>query len=150
MYAKGVTCNNWHKPHTALPRDTGNGLCMQYYLQTGNHGFPTLLLKPYHIHRITCMNRAVKARNARTAMVVDRPSDHSLRIPRREVSVETRGPETCTDCHRTQTASWGVIAVERRIPKAPTVDRYLLPDPGTCLAVRTSWPPSATMRRLQA
>jgi predicted CXXCH cytochrome family protein len=123
MYAKGVTCNNCHEPHTAELRDTGNGLCTQCHSGAGNPDFPTLSLKSYddpshHFHEAGSEGAQCKSCHMieRDYMVVDGRRDHSFRIPRPDLSLETRGPDACTDCHSDQTASWAATAIENWYP----------------------------------
>lgn len=50
---------------------------------------------------------------ARTYMVVDPRRDHSLRVPRPDVSVAIGTPNACTGCHRDQPATWAAAAIDR-------------------------------------
>ena len=42
-----------------------------------------------------------------TYMVVDPRRDHSLRIPRPDLSDKTGAPNACTQCHEDKTNGWG-------------------------------------------
>jgi tetratricopeptide (TPR) repeat protein len=46
-------------------------------------------------------------------MVVDRRHDHSLRIPRPDLSVKLGTPNACNDCHTDKSADWAASAIER-------------------------------------
>jgi len=46
-----------------------------------------------------------------TYMGVDKRRDHSIRIPRPDLSVTTGVPNACTQCHVAQDASWAVSAL---------------------------------------
>lgn len=123
MYAKGVTCNNCHEPHSAERRVEGNGLCTQCHSEAGNADFPTLALKAYddpshHFHEIGTEGAQCKSCHMieRDYMVVDGRRDHSFRIPRPDLSIETRSPNACNDCHSDQTAAWAATAVEGWFP----------------------------------
>lgn len=123
MYAKGVTCNNCHEPHSAQRRVEGNGLCTQCHSEAGNPDFPTLALKTYddpshHFHEVGTEGAQCKSCHMieRNYMVVDGRRDHSFRIPRPDLSIETRSPNACTDCHADQTATWAATAVEGWFP----------------------------------
>jgi tetratricopeptide (TPR) repeat protein len=48
---------------------------------------------------------------AKDYMVVDPRRDHSLRIPRPDLSVKLGTPNACTGCHTDQTARWAADAV---------------------------------------
>jgi tetratricopeptide (TPR) repeat protein len=50
---------------------------------------------------------------ARTYMVVDSRHDHSLRVPRPDLSVKYGTPNACTDCHTDKPAHWAADAVVR-------------------------------------
>jgi predicted CXXCH cytochrome family protein len=125
MYAKGVTCNNCHEPHAARLRDTGNGLCTQCHSEAGNPTFPSLTLKSYddpshHFHEVG--SEGAQCKNChmieRTYMGVDGRRDHSFRIPRPDLSAETRGPDACTDCHTEKTAAWASEKIEEWYPES--------------------------------
>ena len=47
-----------------------------------------------------------------TYMVVDRRHDHSLRIPRPDLSVKLGTPNACNDCHTDKSAEWAAAAIE--------------------------------------
>jgi len=49
----------------------------------------------------------------RTYMVIDRRHDHSLRIPRPDLSARLGTPNACNDCHADKAADWAAAAVER-------------------------------------
>lgn len=118
MYAQGVTCSNCHDPHSAKLRAEGNGLCTQCHSEAGNPEFPTLALQSYddpshHFHPIGSEGAQCKSCHMieRDYMVVDGRRDHSFRIPRPDLSLETGSPNACTDCHSDQTAAWAAEAV---------------------------------------
>ena len=48
----------------------------------------------------------------RTYMVVDPRHDHSLRIPRPDLSVKFGTPNACNDCHTDKSAEWAASAIE--------------------------------------
>ena len=126
MYAEGVTCANCHEPHSASLRVEGNGLCTQCHSSAGNTEFPTLSLKDYddpshHFHEKGSEGAQCKSCHMieRDYMVVDGRRDHSFRIPRPDLSIATRSPNACTDCHSDQTAAWAAEAVEAWYPDSP-------------------------------
>ncbi|MEP2715140.1 multiheme c-type cytochrome [Pseudophaeobacter sp.] len=123
MYANGVTCSNCHNPHTAKLKIEGNGLCTQCHSPGGNPDFPSLTQKAYddpsHSFHPTGSEGA-QCKNChmieRIYMGVDGRRDHSFRIPRPDLSVETRAPNACTDCHTEQTAKWAADTVADWFP----------------------------------
>lgn len=46
-------------------------------------------------------------------MVVDSRHDHSLRVPRPDLSVKNGTPNACDDCHTDKPARWAADAVDR-------------------------------------
>src|SRR5260370_17105476 len=48
----------------------------------------------------------------RTYMVVDRRHDHSLRVPRPDLSARLGTPNACNDCHADKSAQWAASAIE--------------------------------------
>ena len=47
-----------------------------------------------------------------TYMVVDQRHDHSLRVPRPDLSVKLGTPNACNDCHKDKSAHWAATAIE--------------------------------------
>ncbi|MEE4187820.1 MAG: multiheme c-type cytochrome [Roseobacter sp.] len=131
MYAQGVTCSNCHQPHTAELLVEGNGLCTQCHSTAGNTEFPTLSLKLYddpshHFHEVGSAGAQCKSCHMieRDYMVVDGRRDHSFRIPRPDLSTETRSPNACTDCHSDQTAEWAAEAIAQWYPDSDNRGRH--------------------------
>lgn len=123
MYALGVTCSNCHDPHTSKLRVEGNGLCTQCHSQAGNTDFPTLSLKDYdspahHFHAVGTQSAQCKSCHMieRDYMVVDGRRDHSFRIPRPDLFLQTLSPNACTDCHQEETPGWAANAIEMWYP----------------------------------
>jgi len=56
---------------------------------------------------------------ARTYMVVDARRDHSIRIPRPDLSVKIGVPNACNGCHRDKSAEWAAYQVGRRYGHEP-------------------------------
>jgi tetratricopeptide (TPR) repeat protein len=48
-----------------------------------------------------------------TYMVIDKRHDHSLRIPRPDLSAKLGTPNACNDCHADKSAQWADEAIER-------------------------------------
>ena len=125
MYAKGVTCNDCHEPHSAQLRAQDNGVCTQCHSEAGNTRFPTLTIKSYdhpshHFHEPGTQGAQCKSCHMieRNYMVVDGRRDHSFRIPRPDLSAETRSPNACNDCHENETVAWAAAAVEDWYPES--------------------------------
>lgn len=118
MYARGVTCTDCHNPHTAQTIADDNTLCTQCHSATGNDRFPSLPLADYddpghHFHPMGSEGAQCKTCHMieRDYMGIDGRRDHSFRVPRPDLTIETRAPNACTDCHSNQTAQWAADAV---------------------------------------
>src|SRR5208282_3968263 len=55
----------------------------------------------------------------RTYMVVDQRRDHSIRIPRPDLSVRLGTPNACTRCHLNKSARWASDAVSKWYAQRP-------------------------------
>ena len=105
MYQAGVVCSNCHDPHSNQLRAPGNGVCTQCHQASTYAG-------PRHHHHDTgsagasCANCHMPET---TYMVVDPRRDHSMRIPRPDLSVVIGTPNACNQCHQTQSAQWAVL-----------------------------------------
>jgi predicted CXXCH cytochrome family protein len=110
MYAAGVTCSDCHDPHSAKLRVSGDSVCLQC------HSPEKYAVAAHHRHEgvtpaLTCASCHMPVR---TYMVVHPRHDHSLRIPRPDLSVKFGTPNACNDCHIDKPAEWSAAAIERR------------------------------------
>jgi hypothetical protein len=62
-------------------------------------------------------------------MVVDARRDHSIRVPRPDLSVSLGTPNACTQCHADRSAEWAAQAVSAWFPSG----RQTVPHFGTAL-----------------
>jgi predicted CXXCH cytochrome family protein len=108
MFASGVTCSDCHEPHSLKLRAPGDAVCLQCHA-------PQKFAVPEH-HRHAPDTDAADCRSChmpqRTYMGVDVRHDHSFRVPRPDVSVQSGTPNACNDCHRDKSAEWASKAVE--------------------------------------
>jgi predicted CXXCH cytochrome family protein len=123
MYAEGVTCMDCHTPHSAVLKSEGNGLCTQCHSLAGNPRFATLPLAEYddpahHFHPSGSDGAQCKSCHMieRDYMGIDGRRDHSFRVPRPDLSVETGSPNACSDCHADKTAAWAAETVAAWYP----------------------------------
>ena len=108
MFAAGVTCSDCHDPHSARLKAPGDGVCLQCHASdkyaTAAHNHHDAVKAP-----VGCASCHMPTR---TYMVVDPRHDHSLRIPRPDLSVKLGTPNACNDCHTDKSAEWASSAVE--------------------------------------
>ncbi|MEJ2575707.1 MAG: multiheme c-type cytochrome, partial [Gammaproteobacteria bacterium] len=107
MFRAGVTCSDCHEPHSLALRAEGNALCGRCHLparyDTADH----------HHHEAGSDGAACTSCHMpqRRYMVIDERADHSLRIPRPDLSERLGTPNACTNCHAEQTTAWAAAAV---------------------------------------
>lgn len=102
MYHAGVTCSDCHEPHSLKLRAPGNGVCLQCH-QAEKYDQPS-----HHFHKpgsegASCAECHMPPK---TYMVVDPRHDHSMRIPRPDLSVELGTPNACNNCHTDKEPEW--------------------------------------------
>jgi tetratricopeptide (TPR) repeat protein len=108
MYHKGVTCSDCHEPHSLELRQEGNGVCLQC------HAAEKFDNKKHHFHHADdkggqCAECHMPQRDY---MVIDGRHDHSIRIPRPDLSVALGTPNACNQCHENKPVSWAATAVK--------------------------------------
>ncbi len=97
MYSKGIRCTDCHNPHTTRLKHEGNQVCTSCHQHpAGKYDVPA-----HHHHKIgTAGASCVECHMPSTYyMVVDPRRDHSLRVPRPDLSVALGTPNACTACH---------------------------------------------------
>ncbi|HUZ91975.1 MAG TPA: multiheme c-type cytochrome, partial [Methylocella sp.] len=112
MYHAGVTCSNCHEPHGLALREQGNGLCAQCHLPA------KFDVAEHHHHQqgsagAQCVNCHMPSK---TYMVVDGRRDHSIRVPRPDLSASIGAPGACTKCHAGRTAGWAAQRIAEWFP----------------------------------
>jgi predicted CXXCH cytochrome family protein len=107
MHAAGVACTDCHEPHAGTLRAEGNALCAQC------HRPATFDVPAHHHHPAGSAGaRCVSCHMPEhTYMVVDGRRDHSLRVPRPDLTVSIGTPNACADCHRDRSATWAAETV---------------------------------------
>ena len=109
MYQAGVTCSDCHEPHSLKMRAPGNGLC------TRCHAAERFDRPEHSFHRPASAGAQCVACHMpeKTYMVVDPRRDHSIRIPRPDLTVQQGMPNACTQCHQSKSAQWAAGAVAK-------------------------------------
>ena len=125
MHKAGVVCSNCHEPHAAKLRADGNALCAQCHLPE------KFDVTAHHKHAsggpgAQCVNCHMPTK---TYMVVHDRRDHSMRVPRPDLSVSIGTPNACTQCHADRSAQWAAKVVAEWYPNG----RQTKPHYGTAL-----------------
>jgi Flp pilus assembly protein TadD len=102
MYHKGVTCTDCHNPHSLKLRESGNGVCAECHLSS-KYDSPS-----HHFHKISSSGASCIGCHMPPTkyMVIDPRHDHSIRIPRPDLSVKVGTPNACNMCHSEHTPQW--------------------------------------------
>ncbi|MDW3095034.1 MAG: multiheme c-type cytochrome [Gammaproteobacteria bacterium] len=119
MYHAGVTCSDCHEPHSLKLRANGNALCAQC------HQVDKYNSTEHHLHvndtpGSQCVDCHMPEKNY---MVIDARSDHSMRIPRPDLSVKLGVPNACSQCHSDKTAEWAAAILKDKNGK-PTKKHF--------------------------
>ena len=126
MYMKDVRCGDCHDPHSLKRKFEGNALCLQCHkaedYNTKNHHF--------HKSKGEAGTSFVNKRGEKLGpgdgdlcrdchmpgqyyMGVDKRYDHSLRIPRPDLSLTLGTPNACINCHDDKTDQWALQWVNK-------------------------------------
>lgn len=102
MYMAGVNCKDCHEPHSGKVYIHGNALCYRCHLAE-KYGSRT-----HHFHDpsqngSSCFECHMPER---TYMVIDPRRDHSIRVPRPDLSDKLKTPNACIQCHTDKTNQW--------------------------------------------
>ncbi|HKQ32983.1 MAG TPA: cytochrome c3 family protein, partial [Thermodesulfobacteriota bacterium] len=102
MYHKGVTCTDCHNAHSLKLKAEGNTLCSGCH-EAEKHDTPS-----HHHHKPNSAgSKCVSCHMPETNyMVIDARRDHSIRIPRPDLTVKIGAPNACSKCHADRTPEW--------------------------------------------
>ncbi len=108
MYHNNVTCTNCHDAHTTKIKFQDNNLCLQCHE-------PSYDSQEHHFHPketagAECVNCHMPGKHY---MGNDFRRDHSLRVPRPDLSAKYGTPNACNDCHDDKSAEWAAQQVEK-------------------------------------
>jgi predicted CXXCH cytochrome family protein len=146
MQAAGLRCSDCHDPHSLRLRAEGNALCTRCHSETPDPRFPSLRARAYdapahHHHALGSQGARCVACHMpeRTYMAVDARHDHSLRIPRPDLSARLGTPNACAACHSERGAAWAAEAIARWVGPG----RRLEPHWGEAIAAARAGTPGA-------
>ncbi|MEN8155860.1 MAG: tetratricopeptide repeat protein [Bacteroidota bacterium] len=102
MHKAGVVCKDCHEPHSGKVYVDGNALCYRCHMAS-EYG-----TREHHFHDPakeggSCFECHM---HERTYMVVDPRRDHSIRIPRPDLSEKLGTPNACNQCHTDRSTQW--------------------------------------------
>src|SRR5688572_1948590 len=126
MYRAGVTCSDCHDPHTQQLRAPGNAVCAQCHrpdvYDRPTHDFhprrgeasraPRALTGP-DASIDTAVTCAACHMPTSVYMEIDPRRDHSIRVPRPDLSLSLGVPNACTECHLNRDERWADAEVRR-------------------------------------
>ena len=109
MQQSGVTCMDCHEPHSLQTRAKGNALCNRCH-NAAQHDAPA-----HHRHQTggpgaQCIDCHMPTQNY---MVIHGRQDHSLRVPRPDLSLALGTPNACNQCHVDRRPEWAAQAMDR-------------------------------------
>ncbi len=109
MFHAGVTCSDCHEPHSLKLRAQRNKVCSQC------HAPDKYDSSAHHFHQTGSPGaRCVECHMPATLyMVIDARRDHSIRIPRPDLSVTLGVPNACNKCHTDKPAQWSAETVRK-------------------------------------
>lgn len=110
MYHKGVTCTDCHNAHSLKLRAEGNALC------AGCHRAEKYDTPSHHHHKpLSTGSQCASCHMPETNyMVIDARRDHSIRIPRPDLTLKIGTPNACNKCHTDRSAEWAASEITSR------------------------------------
>ena len=113
MYANNVRCSDCHDVHSLQLKFEGNALCLQCHradaYDTTEHHFHKKVVDGKPSDGALCIKCHMPEQ---PYMVIDERADHSLRIPRPDLSQAIGSPNACSQggCHADKPLQWSVDA----------------------------------------
>jgi len=120
MYHRDVRCSDCHDVHSLKLVKDGNDLCLQchradeydtkehhFHKKKGEKGEPIRTKTGEALFDVGTGAECVQCHMpGRYYMGIDYRPDHSIRIPRPDLSVKMGTPNACNRCHEDETAQW--------------------------------------------
>ena len=126
MFHQGVKCTDCHDAHTTKLYHYDNQLCTRCHAPDDKN--PAGYDNPgHHFHEMgtpgaSCVECHMPHKNY---MVIDDRRDHSIRIPRPDLSAKFGHPNACNNCHSDKSFEWAAKAIERvKGPSRPKEVRH--------------------------
>lgn len=140
MYHQGVVCSDCHDAHSLRLHADGNAVCARCHVPS-RYDVPE-----HHHHPAGSKGAACVACHMpqRFYMGVDERADHSLRVPRPDLSLKLGTPNACNGCHTDRDAAWAATTVETWYPEP----QYRGPHFGEALFAADHKAPDATQHLL--
>jgi len=114
MYHLGIRCSDCHDVHSLQLRAPGNQLCAQCHIpsvyDTPSHHFHQRVVNGQPNPGAQCVSCHMPER---VYMGIDWRADHSIRVPRPDLTEATGSPDACSRCHDDQPLSFSVDAFKR-------------------------------------
>jgi predicted CXXCH cytochrome family protein len=116
MFRMGVRCTDCHDAHTLKLRKEGNGVCLQC------HAAPAYDDARHHFHKKEWKGRPSEGALCISChmpkspfMVVHMRADHSIRVPRPDLTKDIGVPNACSSsgCHSDKPLSWVAGAFDK-------------------------------------
>ncbi|MGD2154011.1 MAG: tetratricopeptide repeat protein, partial [Gemmatimonadales bacterium] len=109
MFKNDVRCSDCHDVHSLQLVREGNELCLQCHRADTYDSYDHHFHKKVHEGRPSDGALCVKCHMAeRPYMVIDYRADHSIRVPRPDLTVEIGAPNACgqSGCHDDESVEW--------------------------------------------
>jgi tetratricopeptide (TPR) repeat protein len=120
MYQRGVRCSDCHDVHSLKFHKEGNALCLQchradqydtkdhhFHKKDGEEGEPILAKDGEVLCQVGEGAECFKCHMpGRVYMGIDYRNDHSIRIPRPDLSMVINTPNACKECHWDKVNQW--------------------------------------------
>jgi Flp pilus assembly protein TadD len=140
MYQKGVTCSDCHSPHTLKLRAPGSQTCLQCHA-AGQYAAAT-----HHFHKSDSAGASCAGCHMPTTtyMSIDPRHDHSIRVPRPDLSLTNGTPNACNTCHTGTGVPWAAQWASKWYPtlhqrQTPLDHALLASDRGDPQALPRLW-----------
>ena len=121
MFQNDVRCGDCHDSHSLALHKEGNELCLQCHQADSydayEHHFHQKFVEGEPSDGALCVKCHMPEQ---PFMVIDERADHSIRVPRPDLSLELGVPNSCSQsgCHDDQTVQWSVDAFTEWYGKA--------------------------------